>query len=186
MKIRLVEIPEGGLQIDEQFGPDWLRSMVEPREGDLYHQAGPAHVRLHLQRRYKQVLVSGALSVPMGFACSRCDKPGVVEASVKVKETFLPAEKFESEGKKAYDLAEDDFQMALYANDELDLGRYLADSILLELPMYPHCADDAACVGEAIRYEEDWQEDPVKGPVNPAWREGLKRIKLKNKNKKRK
>ena len=177
MKLRLVEIPEEGLKIQEERSSEWLLRSTGLDEGEPFRLDGPIRISLHARKIKRQVTVRGQVSADVVFQCSRCLKPGRQTVTGEIEETFLPADKFGTSAGKRVDLQEEDFAYALYENDEIDLGRYIADTLLLVMPMFPHCADSQSCAAGDVAFQEDWEEGDMSPPVNPAWKEGLARAK---------
>lgn len=176
MKIRLVEIPEGGLEIREEISEEWLVKALELAEYANFTPCGKGVLSLHVRKLKRQIQLSGKISVKVSFTCSRCGNDCVLEASPKIKELFLPADKFATSGGKKLDLRKEDFQYILYEGDEIDLERYMAETVILALPTYPRCENSELCIEKDVAYEEDWVEE-TKPDVNPDWREGIIRVK---------
>jgi uncharacterized metal-binding protein YceD (DUF177 family) len=178
LTMRLAEIPEAGLIIDEAAPTAWLENVLGVTEDATYRPLTPLQMNLKVTKLNKRVSVNGRVRLTVAFTCSRCTRDSEQELNVKIKETFLPAEKFVVPGKKNIDLDQSDFRFAYYENDELDLGAYIAESILLELPMYPVCADSDACVSDAVVWREDWDEEAEhEKEINPAWQAQLAMVK---------
>ena len=177
MKLRLQDIPEGVLNLREERPESWLRDAMHLEAADQYRPSSPVEIELKLRKHRRRVSVSGRARLKLAFSCSRCGREGVMDLAVPVRETFLPADRFRRPEKKKVDLEEEDFQNAFYENDDIDLKRYIAESILLALPMYPLCEDGDACAPGPVAYSEDWGVSEKGKDVNPAWKEGMARVK---------
>jgi uncharacterized protein len=106
------------------------------------------------------ITLSGTLEVPWTGECRRCLEEVAGTAAIEVSEVFetkpVPGETYALEG------------------DELDLEPLVRDSVLLNLPLAPLCADD--CRGPApdafpARAADDAAPTDVDGgrPGDPRW-----------------
>ncbi len=183
MKLKLTEIPEGGLTIQEELPVGWLVEQSGFGPDDPYRPTGPVVLNLNVRKAKRQVTVSGTATATLAFVCSHCAEDGLLTPTATLRETFLPADKFRLPEGRALDLEEQDFQNAFYDNDEIELGRYVAESIVLALPMFPVC-ERPECADVPGDHREDWDEPEAHKRVNPMWKAGLAQVKDKLKLKK--
>lgn len=182
MKIRLAEIPEDGLEIHETRSGEWIKKTLAMDESDLFVPCSPLTIDLSFSKHNRRVSVKGMIGADFNFICSRCTSPGQMSLKLRIREMFLPADKFNPPEGGKMDLGASDFKHTFYEDDEIELGGYLAETMRLSLPMYPRCMDEASCHPGPVVFGEDWEIDEggkeESMPVNPAWREGLSRIKM--------
>ncbi len=176
MIVRLVEIPKQGRRYRETFTPGWLGGRVGFMESDLYRPLGPVDVDLNLTKHQKRVEVKGRVRTRLACVCSHCGADRELDVDLAVEELFLPAELAPRE-RGGVDLAPSDFRQSYYEDDEIDLGWYIAESLILALPDYPRCENSPECEAAEGGYREDWGEEEAKPEVNPAWRAGLESAK---------
>ena len=181
MRIRLTDIPDEGLHLSEDVDAAQLLKAIPEGLPEGYEAREKLNLDLELKRNNRQVRIKGKVKTQVDFTCSRCGASGSWPLRLAIHETFLPMESFQVPEKKRVDLEEDDLDNAYYENGEIDLGRYLAEEMMLALPMAPRC-QDAHCAEQPNDYTEAWgDEDEPEKAVNPMWQESLKRIRLKKK-----
>ena len=106
------------------------------------------------------ITIQGTLEAPWTGECRRCLEDVTGTATVEVSEVFetrpVPGETYALEG------------------DELDLEPLVRDSILLNLPLAPLCAED--CRGPApdefpatVGHAASDDEEPAERPRDPRW-----------------
>ncbi len=148
MKIKVSEIPEEGLDVDEQ-------TAVRLNEHETQ-----ASVSFHIDKRGPQVLVKGKVEAGMRLTCSRCLQEFVRDVSMPVDLVYNPVEDMEEEhgaiGKKELD-------MGFYRADEIDTGVIASEQILLNVPIKVLCSE--ACKGICPRCGRDLN---VEGCICPS------------------
>ncbi len=126
MKIKVSEIPEEGMDVDEQIA-------VGINEHETL-----ASVKLHIDKRGPQVLVNGTIEAEMKLMCSRCLREFAQDVSMPVDLVYNPVEEMEEEhggiGKKELD-------MGFYKEDEIDTGVIASEQILLNVPIKVLCSE---------------------------------------------
>jgi len=182
MKITLVEIPNGGLLLKESLDESWLCEALHLDEDSIIKPDGKLFIDLKLEKFKRRVSVRGHISMNYKYTCSRCLKPFSGRVNLSIKENFLPADKYKMHDGKTIDLGDGDFRYLFYEDEELDLGGYFAESLLLSLPMYPVC-DSYECKTGSIDHLEDWGENETANtetqkPINPAWKKGLAKLSI--------
>jgi uncharacterized protein len=127
-------------------------NLTEPVEGLTATAArvvDPIDVDLDLDHISEGIVVRGAVRAKWRGECSRCLRDLAQPLELHVDELFesdpVPGETYPLEG------------------HEIDLDQLVRDSVLLELPLAPHC--DSRCdptpIGDAA--------DTVDPPVDPRW-----------------
>lgn len=90
----------------------------------------PLRLEVQLEGVSEGVLVTGTATAPLVGECARCLRPFTAEGETRFRELF--ARDSETAGPDGY----------LVDGDVLDLEPVLRDSLVLELPLAPLCADD--------------------------------------------
>jgi uncharacterized protein len=107
----------------------------------------PVAVDLNLERISEGIVVRGAVTATWQADCSRCLGPLTRPVEVHVDELFepdpIPDETYPIEG------------------DEIDLDQLIRDTVLLELPLAPHCEPPCQVAGLDDAAEE--------GSPDPRW-----------------
>jgi len=130
MKVKVSEIPEEGLEIDERVALNIDRGEV------------PAHIRLSLEKKDREVLVKGSVESELVLTCGRCLQEFRKEASVPVDLVYEPLEDLKDEIRE---LGAEELETVFYKGDELDIDALAAEQLILNIPMKPLCGE--ACKG---------------------------------------
>ena len=150
-------ISEDGLDIEGQEPSTMLA--LEP--SSQIQPEGPLLYALRIQYVTHELIVSGELSIPVRFACSRCAESTLVE----VREPAFFAE-HEVEN----------------LHDTVDLTDEVRESIILAFPSYPLCKSD--CQGLCTRCGANLNKERCgcKQPTKEQWTafSGLDQIEVKN------
>ena len=148
MKIKVSEIPEEGLDVDES-----ATLMINEREA-------PARVEVHVDKRGSEVEVKGNITARMELTCSRCLREFSRDVSMPVDLVYRPVEEMAED---AAQLAEEELDTGFYKEDELDTDTVAAEQLILSIPMKVLCSD--ACKGMCPRCGRDLN---VEGCLCPA------------------
>ena len=184
MKIRLTEIPSEGLKIEESRPALWLDEQFPPSDLDPYKSSGDVLFVLSMHKETQNVRVEGTVEADFRLVCGRCLREMPHHQRIRVREVFVPATKV----KQPWELEESDetigdAECATYEDDEVNVGLYCAEQLLLSLPRFPRCVEGEGCYGKSMDWTERWDEESAEGePVassNPKWLEGLKQAKKK-------
>lgn len=178
MKIRLVEIPEGGLKIEDELKQSWLQQKFNERDFDLYQSESPVFLNLRVQKIKRRITVKGKVTATVSFNCSRCNESGTTPLTVNINEAFLPEDSRAVYDKRTVDLDLRDFKNSTYTDDEVDIGDYIVESVMLTLPVFPKCGSET-CQSGSMDYIEEWdvtEEEIRMANSNPAWKRGLGEI----------
>ncbi len=170
MKIKVSEIPEEGIDVDE-------KTPVTLNERETQ-----ASVRFHIDKSGPQVLVRGTVEAAMRLTCGRCLKEFVKDISMPVDLAYNPVEEMEEEhgaiGKKELD-------MGFYKADEIDTGVIASEQLLLNVPIKVLCSE--ACRGICPRCGSDLNVEgcvcPPADMTSPSKFDELKKYFEGNKNK---
>ncbi len=148
MKIKVSEIPEEGMDVDE-------KSVVMLDEHET-----EASVQLHVDKRGPQVLVQGTVAAAMTLTCSRCLNEFVQEVSMPVDLVYNPVEEM---GEERGAIGEKELDMGFYREDEIDTDVIASEQLLLNVPIKVLCSE--ACKGICPRCGHDLN---VEGCTCPA------------------
>lgn len=158
MQVRIEEIGENGLVIDDPLAADYLQEVLPTRKD--FTVSSPAQVQLKLSRESDRVRVVGHASVPAHASCVRCLKEfsSSLQADFDLmlfRSTASAAGKTQAED-ETDDQADDDVASS-FGDDASDVGageydgkivlwgEFVREQLLLNLPMQPVCKAD--CLG---------------------------------------
>jgi uncharacterized protein len=133
MKIQVAEIPEGGLDIEDE----------EDVESETNGIAGKAVLKMRVEKSGAEIRLTGSIDAGLNLECSRCLKPFRSDLSVPVDLVFVPAEGVV--GEEGRELASDELNTGFYREGEIDLGEISGEQVLLNVSMKPLCSE--ACKG---------------------------------------
>jgi DUF177 domain-containing protein len=142
LQINLKTIPEMGLVVAIDLGPEWF---------DRWHEEDPglefADARItgevHLSKHGPDILVRGSLSGQMELACSRCLEPFGAPAAIDFDLLLVPGPASAAAAKE--ELSPEDLDLDYYTGETVDLESILREQIILMLPLKPLC--DESCKG---------------------------------------
>lgn len=113
--IKFEHIPDVGLTIEQDFTAARLSELLDEPTRDLCYKATkPAHVVFNLERRNKDVLLTGGGMFTLSHPCVRCLEP------VEIKHELI-------------------FDVKLEQPEVIDLEACMCEELFLELPGYPGC-----------------------------------------------
>lgn len=141
MQIRLADIGQEGLELEEQLAVPWLLQVFS---GDLqspFRPVGASTVTGRIQRVGLDIVVQLASSLTLSTECASCTRPFEVSVSVSCHQVFKPARRKERALDAEVELEAEELNEASYSGDSLDLDEFLREQILLALPMFPHCSE---------------------------------------------
>lgn len=179
MRLRVSELGEGRFEVAREIALPELRALLHGKDDDPVRPLGALSYSVALTRNKRQVRLTGTLEVPLWARCTRCNAEIEHTLRLKLSELFVPAPVPDPEApiKRKIDLVAEDFESQTYENDEIDLDRYLADSVLLEFPEFPLCAGNPDCEDGKGDYLEDWGVSETEMNSNPVWKASLEAIK---------
>ena len=89
LQINLKTIPETGLEVAIDLGPEWFARWREEDSGLEFADARITGL-VHLSKHGQDILVRGNLSGPMELACSRCLEPFTGPAAIDFDLLLVP------------------------------------------------------------------------------------------------
>jgi uncharacterized protein len=182
--LKIEEIPENGLQLDEKLGIDFLNELL-PNSQEFAPKA-PGVAKLFLQKQSGNVLIRGQAHAEVSCVCASCLKEISLELKPKI-DLIL----FRSEADKSQ--KEDDEIELTGFDDEgpgeadgagtfdgkiIDWGSQVRESLVLALPLAPRCKDDCKGLCPVCGIDKNEAEcQCVVKQMDPRW-EKLKTLKL--------
>ncbi|MBI5639640.1 MAG: DUF177 domain-containing protein [Nitrospirae bacterium] len=132
MKILIADIPDEGLDLDFE----------EKITNEDLSLSSPVSARLELDKRDKEICITGRLSAEIGLECSRCLRLFTRNLDIPVNVVYHPIDEISAE---RHELKDDEMDMGFYRGEELDLRELLREQILLNKQMKSLC--DENCRG---------------------------------------
>jgi uncharacterized metal-binding protein YceD (DUF177 family) len=125
--------------------------------------AAAVGLRLRLESVMEGVLVTGDLDVPVEGSCARCLEPIEDTLHLSVQELYAYS------GSTTEATSEED-EVRRIEGDYLDLEPLVRDTVVLNLPLAPVCAEDCAglCVDCGQRLD-DLPADHAHEVIDPRW-----------------
>ena len=162
MRVRIQDIPEEGLEVQETATPEALD--LSPQE-----VVGGVRYRAQIFRDGETLLVEGDLETLLQLQCSRCLEvfrlPAHVHFSCREEPAWMvPQEEEEVE------LHREDLDVGYYQGDSLELLELIREQVLLAIPMRPLCRED--CLGLCPQCGQNWNQgrcDCRTEQVDPRW-----------------
>jgi uncharacterized metal-binding protein YceD (DUF177 family) len=164
--LELRDLTEEGLHFDEVLPLEWLAAAVEGGPGLQFAAVEAGRADLEVQPlgpvdQRPPVRIRGHLGAPVRTDCVRCLESLTVPLEVEIDQTL-----FASEGAPE--------EEAVYEGEAIDLPEVLRESLALELPMNPTCADTRACDTRTQKLLDDVNRPAReamgdKPAVDPRW-----------------
>jgi len=142
LQINLKSIPETGLAVAIDLGPEWFARW---HEEDPALEFADARITgdVHLSKHGHDILVRGNLSGQLELTCSRCLEPFTAPAAIDFDLLLVPGPAYAAAAKE--ELSPDDLDLDYYTGEIVDLESILREQIILMLPLKPLC--DESCKG---------------------------------------
>lgn len=138
LQIAIKAIPETGLQVAIDLGPEWFARWRATDPGLEFHDARITGL-VDLSRHGHDILVRGSLSGQMKLACSRCLEAFTAPAAIDFDLLLAPG----PPGAQVEDeeLSATDLDLDYYTGESVDLESLLREQIILMLPLKPLCEE---------------------------------------------
>jgi uncharacterized protein len=142
LQIAIKSIPETGLEIAIDLGPEWFARW---READPGLEFADVRITGHvsLAKHGHDILVRGHLSGQLDLACSRCLESFAAPAAIDFDLLLVPGPP--NAGAEDEELSPTDLDLDYYTGEIVDLESLLREQIILMLPLKPLC--DETCKG---------------------------------------
>ena len=142
LQINLKTIPETGLEVAIDLGPEWFARWREEDPGLEFADARITG-RVLLEKHGHDILVRGSLAGPMELACSRCLESFAAPVAIEFDLLLVPGPP--TAGAVDEELSLTDLDMDYYTGEIVDLETILREQIILMMPLKPLC--DETCKG---------------------------------------
>jgi uncharacterized protein len=138
LQINLKTIPEMGLEVAIDLGPEWFARWRAEDPGLEFADARITGL-VHLSKHGQDILVRGNLSGHMDLACGRCLEPFTAPAAIDFDLLLVPG----PTGARAADveLSQTDLDLDYYTGEIVDLESLLREQIILMMPLKPLCEE---------------------------------------------
>jgi len=143
LQINLKTIPETGLAVAIDLGPEWFARWHEEDPGLEFTDARITG-SVHLSKHGHDILVRGSIEGQMELTCSRCLEPFAAPAATEFDLLLVPGPPSAAAAAKE-ELSPDDLDLDYYTGEIVDLESILREQIILMLPLKPLC--DESCKG---------------------------------------
>lgn len=170
MKLRVSEIGPSGFYKKVELDEEWIARNLQDvlAEGE----AGYGTASLHIMASGNKITITGSIQARFFVDCSRCLEPAPVDVDSPVLLVLEPrVGQPEDEDDEEIELTEDELDYATYSGDEIDLGPFLREQLVLAIPIAPLCRED--CWPEwfsGIVETEAADEEAEKNRIDPRWR----------------
>jgi uncharacterized protein len=142
LHINLKTIPETGMEVAIDLGPEWFGRWHAEDPGLEFADARITGL-VHLSQHGHDILVRGSLSGRLELACGRCLEPFAAPAAIDFDLILVPGPATTSAA--AEELSRTDLDLDYYTGEMVDLESLLREQIILMMPLKPLC--DEACKG---------------------------------------
>jgi uncharacterized protein len=142
LQINLKTIPETGLTVAVDLGPEWFGRWREEDPGLEFADARITGL-VHLSKHGHDILVRGSLAGQMELACSRCLEPFAAPAAIDFDLLLVPGPT--DVRAQEVELSRTDLDLDYYTGEIVDLESLLREQIILMMPLKPLC--DETCKG---------------------------------------
>ena len=107
--------------------------------GDAYRIVAPVVLDFDVHKDKDRFRLVGTVRTELELPCSRCLEPFGLPVDASFDLRYLPATEMATQGER--EVQEDDFEIAYYRDDQIDLNELLREQFYLALPMKPLCAE---------------------------------------------
>lgn len=135
MLLSLNEIHGEDAHVDRVFAPEDFT----PKPDD-YVVSGVVSLGLDLHVRDEHVRVAGRVRAPLTLACGRCAEPFAFSVDATFDLEYVP--EAEVEEKPEREIEPEEFALAYYEDNAIDLGALMQEQFYLAMPMKPLCQPD--------------------------------------------
>ena len=127
------------------FEPD--RARVDAMLEDTEFRAGGEGLRIDLsaQKTDGTIRLRGEIAGQIVFTCGRCMEDQLSEVQTDVEFVLMPREKWQEryEGAEEIELQAEDLDVSFYDGESIDLEPLIREALLLDLPVYAACSEEA-------------------------------------------
>lgn len=150
MNVKIRDIPEAGLELQQPLGPAFLADALAGLPADLGRSRG--EVTLRVTRDDDNVFVRGQVTGETHVECVRCLREVRLPLEATIDLIYLP-EGEEGPGDDDGEVSEVQQDYATHDGKEIRLDGELREALILSLPLNPLCRPD--CQGLCPQCGED-------------------------------
>lgn len=167
MQVKIQEIRQGGLTLNEQVGLTWLQGTLADTEG--FRAETPFKVEFRLNKVGSGVLLNGAFTATVVAPCKRCLVDVVLTVPTLFTLNLVPENLADQAGvdqdgeddgraERAGSFHLEDAEEEVFDGRVIDLDPIIREQLLLALPMSAVCTDD--CKGLCSVCGQNLNEKP--------------------------
>ncbi len=169
MIVRLADLEEGPVEREFRFDGGWVDERL--RGTSVRHEGTGGTLRVQVALSGRTVTVTGRLQGRFWVPCSRCLDPAPIGLDGSFRLVLERREKWQTLPEEL-ELGPEDLDLGYYEEDEVDLAPYVAEQLLLAVPMKPLCRQDcwpAWFEGRVHREGEEPAPEVSSGAVDERW-----------------
>jgi len=154
--VNIENLPEEGLEIEEEFERSWLTNIPEYTEvNEQGYVKDKIFISGKLSREGNNLHLRGKVKLTIHTLCSRCGEELDYQIDSNFELVLMPGPERISELEK--ELTPEDLDHIYYTGPELDLTGYFQEQIALEIPIQflckPDCKGLCPGCGANLNYE---------------------------------
>lgn len=160
MYIDLTQISKDVIEFDELITVD-----LEDETAQLIE---PCRISGELKKGIVQIDLSGEVNGKVKIDCSRCITPVETIINVPFKASYITEEHYTKE--KESELQGEDFEIAIYDGEKIDLSQLATEQILLNLPTQVFCQEN--CQGLCPKCGQNLNKEKCScetKEIDPRW-----------------
>jgi uncharacterized protein len=138
LQINLKTIPDTGLEVAIDLGPEWFARWHEEDPGLDFADARISG-RVNLSKHGHDLLVRGNLSGHLELTCGRCLELFTAPAAIEFDLLLVPGPPSAVPAKE--ELNPTDLDLDYYTGETMDLESVLREQIILMMPLKPLCEE---------------------------------------------
>jgi uncharacterized protein len=142
LQINLKAIPDMGLDVAIDLGPEWFARWCEEDPG-LEFSGARIIGQVSLAKHGHDILVRGNLSGHLELVCSRCLESFAAPVVIDFDLLLVPGPP--TAGADDEELSQSDLDLDYYTGEIVDLESLLREQIILMMPLKPLCGE--TCLG---------------------------------------
>jgi uncharacterized protein len=162
-ELELDDVQAEPVELDLAPTAEEVQALFEPFEED-YRVLPEREFALELRASLdgSTVLLSGRVAGTFAFTCGRCLEERDIEVASPLEFTVLSRDEWSDtyEGEEEIALEERDLDTSYYEDEVVDLRPLVRDAVMMELPVWPQCPDEARESCDAA-YEENVGDDTL-------------------------
>lgn len=134
LSLNLARIRTSEEHVEREYQPDALGP-----DGDAYRVVAPVKLAFDIHKDKDKFHLVGRVATELELGCSRCLEPFRVPVDAPFDLRYQP--RTDDSGGGEHALGDDDFDTALYDDEQIDLGQLIQEQCYLALPMKPLCVE---------------------------------------------